>query len=138
MVANIFKAIYSEVDMMPSKQKEINYSEVSRLASLGLSQTQIAASLGVSRSTVQRRLGVNGNPDESFESAYQRGISALAQECAGLLLDAGRQGDLDSLKFLLRTRCGFSEKITMQQDVRLEATQPMLNLILTGLPTQEH
>ncbi len=105
---------------------QITYSEVERLAALGLSQEQIGASLNVSRRTIGRRL----NDDPDFAEAFERGRSALAVEIGGILLTHARSGSTDAAKFLANSRLGWTPGKKNEVEFTGE-NQPQINIRLT-------
>jgi len=67
-----------------AKTKDIDYAEVERLASIGLTDEQIGTSIGVSRSTITRRK----RDDDAFDAAIRRGKQAGLTQVVSSLFNA--------------------------------------------------
>lgn len=105
---------------------EFDYSKVTELASLGLTQAQIATGLGIGKRTVSRRL----SDDDKFASAYEAGAVRLTVQMSNILIEAALNGDIDAAKFILDRKCGWNKNIKSNVDLNLSA--PTLKIILNG------
>jgi hypothetical protein len=76
---------------------------VERLAGLGLTQEMIAARLGIGHTTFVSRL----KDTPSFRQAFDIGLAAAVERAAGKLDDAIGAGDMESVRFFLKTRGKF-------------------------------
>lgn len=108
-------------------QREVDYDEVRRLASLGCSHDEIGARFNLSRRTVCRRLA----DDEEFAMAYEQGRAALCEEVSTMLLDAARNGSVDAMKFALERRCGWHKQSKQEIELAGKPDGPMIHISLT-------
>lgn len=95
-----------------------DYSEVERLAGLGISQAKIALALGCSERTINNRL----NNDDEFAAAYARGRAMREVEVADKLAENCNNGDTSAIKFWLQSVAGWRERqdVTMQSEVKAQ------------------
>lgn len=98
-----------------AEKKEIDLSEVSRLASIGLSEEQIAQSLGISRSTITRRK----RDDDAFGAALRAGKAAGVAAVTNALFESatGEKPNTSAQIFYLKNRAGWRDKQEVESTV---------------------
>ena len=104
-----------------AKKKEFDLDEVERLASLGLSETQIGECLGVSRSTISR----NKVEDDTFNAALKRGRASGISTVANALHESALAGNTTAQIFYLKCRAGWNESAEIEK--RLEELETKLS-----------
>lgn len=109
---------------MPTIAKEYDTEVVKSLAARGLSIEQCAAALGCHRNTVGLRL----NNDSAFRAAFEEGQAQLANEVGGLLLEAARDGSVDSMKFLASSRLGWNKTSKLEHSGEVNAPSIIINM----------
>lgn len=98
-----------------AEKKEIDLSEVSRLASIGLSEEQIAQSLGISRSTITRRK----RDDDAFGAALRAGKAAGVAAVTNALFESatGEKPNTSAQIFYLKNRAGWRDKQEVESTI---------------------
>ena len=98
-----------------AEKKEIDLSEVARLASIGLSEEQIAQSLGISRSTITRRK----RDDDAFGAALRAGKAAGVAAVTNALFESatGEKPNTSAQIFYLKNRAGWRDKQEVESTV---------------------
>ena len=98
-----------------AEKKEIDLSEVSRLASIGLSEEQIAQSLGISRSTITRRK----RDDDAFGAALRAGKAAGVAAVTNAPFESatGEKPNTSAQIFYLKNRAGWRDKQEVESTV---------------------
>ena len=92
---------------MGRKEIEIDYSEVERMAGIGLTNAEIADALGIGQSTLYTKK----NNNRSFESALKKGRAKAAVDVANTVYElAVGQKNLTAAIWYEKTRRGLSEK----------------------------
>lgn len=98
-----------------AEKKEIDLSEVARLASIGLSEEQIAQSLGISRSTITRRK----RDDDAFGAALRAGKAAGVAAVTSALFESatGEKPNTSAQIFYLKNRAGWRDKQEVESTI---------------------
>jgi hypothetical protein len=86
---------------------KFDLKKVKRLASLGLTQSEIAMSLGVGTRTVEDRIA----NDTDFTDAYTQGKYSGLADVSNALFDEAMSGNVQAQKFFLAARHGLSDKV---------------------------
>lgn len=118
--------------------------EVELLAGNGLTKYLICGYFGVCKETFTK--AERRNPE--LRKAFKRGQAKTIDKVAGILMKSIEAGCLDSTKFYLRTRAGWSEKYDPERDesareqvVSINVTDPneaakIYQQIMKGEPTK--
>ena len=86
-----------------ARMKAIDYEEVKRLASIGLTDEQIATSIGVSRSTIARRKRDDDTFDTAITEGKQSGITQVVNSLFNAATDATKP-NVSAAIFYLKNR----------------------------------
>lgn len=101
--------------------KEIE--QVGMLIEYGLTVAQIAAIMGVSKATMERNL-----QEEQFAEGVLKARGSVASSLINHAYKRAKEGSDSVLIFLLKTKCGFSEKRI--HEIITDGEKPVLNINL--------
>ena len=102
----------------------IDLKEVTRLASLGLTQEQIAASLGISPRTLESRKAGNAE----FAAAIKEGQAKGIAEVANALWQNATGGNVTAQIFFLKARAKWKDKHEGEVEEGEEAQPTQVNV----------
>ena len=105
---------------MGRKKIELELGEVSRLASLGLSEEQIGQELGVSADTISRRK----EDTAGFAEAIKKGRAAGIAHVTNQLREQIDNGNVTATLFFLKCKAGWTESAEIER--RLEELERRL------------
>ena len=103
---------------------KIDLKEVTRLASLGLTQEQIAASLGISARTLESRKAESAEFADAIKAGQAQGIS----EIANALWTNAKNGNVTAQIFFLKARAKWKDKHEGEPEEGDEAQPTAVNV----------
>lgn len=106
---------------------KIDLQEVTRLASLGLTQQQIAAALGISERTVESRKAENAD----FAAAIKAGQALGISEIANALWENAKGGNVTAQIFFLKARAKWKDRHEESSEEADEAQPTSVNVAVT-------
>ena len=102
---------------MGRKKLQIDYSQVERLAGIGLSNSEIADAMGFAEATLYRKKKDN----ESFESALKKGRAKAGADVANVVYEMAMAKNLSAAIWYEKTRRGLTDKQAVELDGQVES-----------------